>query len=141
MNKENVKNVIILKNLPSNLIDEAIMVVKDKKKVKNIDTSNLIKDGGENFSTLNDKQVKNRAIQGYMREEDLKNIEKIKKEDRKYVIKEAEMVIGNFLSKIEKEKQQKSYSTRQVELKYKRLKLITVILSLIIVVNFILTLA
>ena len=37
MNKENVKNVIILKNLPSNLIDEAIMVVKDKKKVKNFD--------------------------------------------------------------------------------------------------------
>ena len=85
MNKENVKNVIILKNLPSNLIDEAIMVVKDKKKVKNIDTSNLIKDGGENFSAFNYKQEKNRAIQGFMKEEDLKNIEKIKKEDRKYI--------------------------------------------------------
>ena len=102
MSIENVKNVIILKNLPSNLIDEAIMVVKDKKKVKNLDYSNLIKDGGENFSTLNSKHEKNRVIQGYMKEEDLKNIEKIKKEDRKYVIKEAEMVVTNYISKIEK---------------------------------------
>ena len=31
MNPENMKNIIILKNLPSNLIDEAIVVVKNKK--------------------------------------------------------------------------------------------------------------
>ena len=33
MSRENTKNVIILKNLPSNLIAEAILVVKDKKQV------------------------------------------------------------------------------------------------------------
>ena len=33
MSKENTRNVIILKNLPSNLIAEAILVVKDKKQV------------------------------------------------------------------------------------------------------------
>ena len=43
MNQSNMKNVIILKNLPSNLIDEAIMVVKDKKKVKDINYSDFIK--------------------------------------------------------------------------------------------------
>ena len=36
MDKENIKNIIILKNLPSNLIDEAIMVIKDKKKNKRL---------------------------------------------------------------------------------------------------------
>ena len=33
MSKENTRNVIILKNLPSNLIAEAILFVKDKKQV------------------------------------------------------------------------------------------------------------
>ena len=34
MKTDIMKNVIILKNLPSNLIDEAIVIVKDKKKIK-----------------------------------------------------------------------------------------------------------
>ena len=33
MKTDIMKNVIILKNLPSNLIDEAIVIVKDKKKI------------------------------------------------------------------------------------------------------------
>lgn len=135
MNRENVKNVIILKNLPSNLIDEAIMVVKDKKKVKNIDTSNLIKDGGENFSTLNDKQVKNRAIQGYMREEDLKNIEKIKKEDRKYVIKEAELVVTNYLNKIEKPLSERKI--KKLESSYKRVRTLNFLLGITTIISII----
>ena len=36
MKTDIMKNVIILKNLPSNLIDEAIVIVKDKKKIKDI---------------------------------------------------------------------------------------------------------
>ena len=36
MSKENTRNVIILKNLPSNLIAEAILVVKDKKQEKKL---------------------------------------------------------------------------------------------------------
>lgn len=112
MKQEQMKNIVVLKNLPSNLIDEAFVILKSNKKIKSLDR-------------LDNKN----------------GTEKNKEKQEDYIIKEAEMVIGNFLSKIEKEKQQKSYSTRQVELKYKRLKLITVILSLIIVVNFILTLA
>lgn len=125
---ENVKNVIILKNLPSNLIDEAIMVVKDKKKVKNLDSSNLIKDGGENFSTLNCKHEKNKVIQGYMKEEDLKNIEKIKKEDRKYVIKEAELVVTNYISKIEKPLSERKM--QKLETSYKRARVMNFALGI-----------
>ena len=47
MKTDIMKNVIILKNLPSNLIDEAIVIVKDKKKIKDINYSEFIKDGGE----------------------------------------------------------------------------------------------
>lgn len=105
MSKSNMKNVIILKNLPSNLIDEAIMVVKDKKKVKDINYSDLVKYREEND-----------VIQGHMKSEDIKKIESTKKEDRKYVIKEAEVVVTNYIRRIEEnlsdqkiEKLKKSY--------------------------------
>lgn len=52
MKTDVMKNVIILKNLPSNLIDEAIVIVKDKKKIKDINYSEFIKDGGEKFLAL-----------------------------------------------------------------------------------------
>ena len=91
MNPENMKNIIILKNLPSNLIDEAIVVVKNKKESKDINYKTLMQDG------------KSRAIQGYMKEEELKKIENIKKEERNYIIKEAEMVVANYIAKIEKQ--------------------------------------
>ena len=34
MDISNMKNIIILKNLPSNLIEEAIFILKQNKKVK-----------------------------------------------------------------------------------------------------------
>ena len=49
------------------------------------------------------------------------------------------MVISNYLSKIEKEKEHKSYSIRQIETRYKRMKAITIVLSLIVVIDVILT--
>ena len=69
MDKENIKNIIILKNLPSNLIDEAIMVIKDKKKTKDFNYSDLATEQEE-------YNEKHKVIQGYMNEEDLKKIEK-----------------------------------------------------------------
>ena len=104
MNKSNMKNVIILKNLPSNLIDEAIMVVKDKKKVKDINYSDFIK---------------------YK--------EEIKKEDRKYVIKEAEVVVTNYIRRIED-----NLSDRKIDkLKksYKKSKLLNAFLAITTIIS------
>lgn len=110
MSKQDMKNVIILKNLPSNLIDEAIMVVKDKKKIKDINYSDLVKN-----------REGNDIIQGHMKSEDIKKIENIKKEDRKYVIKEAEVVVTNYIKRIEDnltdrkiEKLKKSYKKAKI---------------------------
>ena len=36
MKETNLKNMIFLKNLPSNIIDEAIVILKDNKKVKKL---------------------------------------------------------------------------------------------------------
>ena len=132
MKTDIMKNVIILKNLPSNLIDEAIVIVKDKKKIKDINYSEFIKDGGEKFSSSVNRQTSNRVIQGYMKEEDLKKLEDTKKEDRKYVIKEAEIVVTNYLSKIDNKMPEKRI--KRLEKSYKRAKKMSIILGIISVI-------
>lgn len=117
MDSQKIKNVIILKNVPSNLIDEAIMVVKDKNKVKDINYSDLIKHKEENG-----------IIQGVLKSEELKKIENIKKENRKYVIKEAEVVVSNYIKRIED-----NLSDRKIDkLKksYKRARVLNIFLAL-----------
>ena len=122
MNQSNMKNVIILKNLPSNLIDEAIMVVKDKKKVKDINYSDFIKYKEENG-----------IIQGYMRIEDLKKIENIKKEDRKYVIKEAEVVVTNYIKRIEDNLSDRKLD--KLKKSYKKSKLLNILLAMTTIIS------
>lgn len=123
MNRENMKNIIILKNLPSNLIDEAIMVIKDKNKNLNYDE----------FITTQEET--NNIVQGYMNEEDLKKIEKIKKENRKYIIKEAEMVVSNYISKMDNHI--KENRTKKIELRYKKIKLLNFFLGLTTILSII----
>lgn len=139
MKTDVMKNVIILKNLPSNLIDEAIVIVKDKKKIKDINYSEFIKDGGEKFSSSANRQTSNRVIQGYMKEEDLKKLEDTKKEERKYVIKEAEIVVSNYLSKIDNKMPEKKI--KRLEKSYKRAKKISIILGIISIVSIICAIA
>ncbi len=139
MKTDIMKNVIILKNLPSNLIDEAIVIVKDKKKIKDINYSEFIKDGGEKFSSSANKQTSNRVIQGYMKEEDLKKLEDTKKEERKYVIKEAEIVVTNYLSKIDNKMPEKKI--KRLEKSYKRAKKMSIILGIISVISIICAIA
>lgn len=111
MNSNQMKNIIVLKNLPSNLIDEAFIILKNNKKIKSLE-----------------------------RIEPKKNSKEEKERSDEYIIKEAEMVICNYFSKLEKEKQVKSYSVRRIENRYKRLKVISIILSIILLINAILTL-
>lgn len=122
MNNQDTKNVIILKSLPSNLIDEAIIVVKDKKKVKDI-----------NYSDLAKYKEENGIVQGSMKQEDLKKIESIKKENRKYIIKEAETVVTNYIKRIED-----NLSDRNIDrLKsgYKKSKILNVLLGITTVIS------
>ena len=118
MNPENMKNIIILKNLPSNLIDEAIVVVKNKKESKDINYKTLMQDG------------KSRAIQGYMKEEELKKIENIKKEERNYIIKEAEMVVANYIAKIENQILAEK-KVKKIEKLYQKVRILNVMLAII----------
>lgn len=108
MNSNRLKNIIVLKNLPSNLIDEAFIILKNNKKIKSLERI--------------EKQLAG---------------EEPKEQREEYIVKEAEMVISNYLSKLEKDKQIKSHSLKQIEQKYKRLKLITVVLGIFTGMNII----
>lgn len=106
MNIENMKNMVMLKNLPSNIIDEAIVILKPNIKIRSLDTSK-----------------KNNS-----------NNKKIKEEDsKKYIINEAEMLITNYITKIENNKNSKP--NKKIENRYKRLKLISILLGIGFIVS------
>lgn len=108
MDSEKMKNMIVLKNLPSNIVDEAIIILKNNKKVKAFKKAEIQNNG---------------ALESL--------------ESEQYIVREAEMVISNYLSKVEKEKQIKSYSMKQMENKYRKLKITSIVLGIIVLLNII----
>ena len=74
MEDSKLKNMVVLKNLPSNIVDEAIIVLKSNKKVKKLQKIEKDKQSLEN---------------------------KEEKKDKEYILKEAEMIVNNYISKIE----------------------------------------
>ena len=104
MPNNNFKNIVVLKNLPSNLIDEAIVILKSNKSAKKLEYA-------EREST------------------DFAE-EKIENED--YIVKEAESVIENYISKIEKNKLNKR-SNNNIEVKYRKIKIYRIIVSCILI--------
>ncbi len=96
MDKEKMRNIIVLKNLPSNLVEEAFVIVKNTKMAKQLQKGEGKKEKKE------DKNVKNS------------------------IVKEAEMVISNYLQEVEKEKNKTSY--HRLVKKYKTIKVTNMIL-------------
>jgi len=106
MDTSNIRNIVVLKNLPSNIVDEAIVVLKNNELIKN---KQLIENGQN---------------------------KKLKNKNKDYIVKEAENVIVNYISNIEKQKNKKSLE--ELENKYKQLKLISMMLAGLIVLSGIL---
>ncbi len=111
MDSENMKNMIVLKNLPSNIVDEAIVILKPNVKLKSLNTS--------------EKGCKNKQ-----------NKEVVCKNPKKYIINEAEMVVSNYLSKLEKDKTSVNKINKKMETKYKRLRGISIILGILFLGTF-----
>ena len=109
MNTENLKNIVVFKNLPSNLVEEAIIILKTNKKVKNVQyTENCIRNKTE-------KDIKN---------------------PKEYIVKEAESIISNCVSNIENQKIKKQKSYVELEKKYKKIKYLSIILTGLLILNF-----
>lgn len=109
MNIESMKNMVVLKNLPSNIVEEAIVILKPNVKLKNTDLAENKTKGKKSESKQNSK---------------------------KYIINEAEMVINNYLSNIESEKKNNYKINKKMESKYKRVKGIAIFLGIMLFVTF-----
>lgn len=116
MDISSMKNMIVLRNLPSNIVEEAIVVLKTNKKIKKPE---LAKNKSENFkNSKNNRQDK---------------------DNKDYIIKEAEIVISNYISKIENQDIKGTKELNQLQKKYKKLKICTtgivIVASLSIIFN------
>ena len=101
MEKSQMKNMVVLKNLPSNLIEEAIVVFKTVKGAKEFQYIDKIE------SKKNDQNKKN---------------------TKDYMVHEAESVISSYIKNNEKKAIRVNNSN--VNKNYKRLKLYSIIISI-----------
>ena len=99
------QNTIVLRNLPSNLIEEATIVFKNKKTVREIEKAE--KERKKQESTI--IPVKNKEGKR-----------------QSYAIKEAEMVIIDYVSGIEQKRKNINLRNNRVNKKYKRLKIYSI---------------
>lgn len=107
METSNLKNMIVLKNLPSNIVDEAIIVLKANKKTKKL------------------QKIENKKI--------LENQEN--KKDKEYILKEAEMIVNNYISKIENKENDKIIISKDTDGKYKKLKKYAIATTLLCIIQ------
>ena len=91
MEASNLKNMVVLKNLPSNIVDEAIIILKNSKKIKKLEKV-------ENNKTTNKKEKQTTQ--------------------KDYILKEAEMLVNSYVSKIEN-KEDKKIADNKMQQKYK----------------------
>lgn len=102
MDKSSLKNIIILNDLPSNIIDQAIVVFKNKPKIKNYQ-----------FAKPDEK------------------IQKFNDKNTNYFLKEAENVITEYISKIENQDIKKNDKYEDLQGKCKKLTIISILLAFI----------
>ena len=112
MESSNMKNIVVLKNLPSNMVEEAIIIFKETQKVKQ---KELIDKG--NKGNLSQKQLKSKD----------------------FILKEAEMLVTDYINKIENKRKLSSH--KNIKDKYEKLKIYsiasTIILVISLIINFI----
>lgn len=112
MEENNMKNIVVLKDLPSNLIEEAIVILKENVSIKNINK----------------------------KKENIKVTTRGKLNPKEYIIKEAESVVASYIANLEKPKQLE-VTNNKIKKKYKNLQKLTAFFAVIavlgIIVNFI----
>ena len=97
-----MKNIIVLKDLPSNIIDEAIVILKAGSKLKSIN------------------EVENK-----------KTTSEIENKDTSYeiAIKEAEMLVDDYMKNLEKPKEN-SVNIKKMRINYQKLKICSLFLGI-----------
>lgn len=110
MESSDMKNMVVLKNLPSNMVEEAIIIFKETQRVKErevIDKSNKI------------------------------TFEEVQPKSREYILKEAEMLVADYIHKIEN-KGKETNRESNIKMKYKKLKQYSIISTILFIISFLL---
>ena len=104
-----MKNIIVLKNLPSNLVDEAIVILKSNKKVKK----------KEIIENKNKDKLQEREEENY-----------------NFEVKEAENIIQDYIKNLEKPNDNKT-SMANLVVKYKKLQISSLFLGITAIIGII----
>lgn len=113
MQTNSVKNIVVLKSLPSNIVEEAIIILKSNKYAKKL----------QKIEKNNNKELEQKDSNG-----------------KEYIIKEAEALLSNYISEIENNKYIEKPSKALKE-KYKRLKKYSIIITIFFAISFIINFA
>ena len=100
MESSDMKNMVVIKNLPSNMVEEAIIIFKERELI-------------ERGCNINSSETQTKS--------------------RDYILKEAEMLVTDYIKKIENNKKRPN-ANKDILLKYKLLKLYSVLSSVMIIV-------
>ena len=123
MDTSNMKNIVVLKDLPSNIVEEAIVFLKPNQKIRNLE---LVKK--QTYEEKSNKKEKH------------KNTKDEKSKTKNYAVKEAEMVIADYITKIENQKENSNKKNKNLQKKYNRLKKIVIGVSMLFVSTLLLLL-
>lgn len=113
MQANSVKNIVVLKSLPSNIVEEAIIILKSNKYAKKL----------QMIEKNNNKELEQKESNG-----------------KEYIIREAEELLSNYISKIENKKYIEKTSKTLKE-KYRRLKKYSIIITIFFAISFIINFA
>ena len=109
MESSDMKNMIVLKNLPSNMVEEAIIIFKETQRIKQ----------KELIDKSNDK-----------------NFEQVHQKSKEYIVKEAEMLVNDYISKIENRRNREK-PDKSLKQKYKSLKKYSIALTIFLIISII----
>lgn len=109
METSKMKNIVVLKNLPSNMIEEAIVIFKENSKIKAKDVINK-------SNQLSQVQGKSKDI----------------------IFKEAEMLVNDYVKRVESSKNRKIFDKKINDKFLKKYSVVITILFIIsLTINFI----
>lgn len=109
MQSSDMKNMVVLKNLPSNMVEEAIIIFKETQKAKQ---KELI----EKSKNINSTEIQSKS--------------------REYILKEAEMLVTDYISKIENKK--KISNNKDIITKYDKLRKYSIVSTILLIVSLLL---
>ncbi len=109
MDTNQMKNIIVLKDLPSNIVDEAIVILKNNSNVKKKETI-------ENKNANKFEEQSNGSYE--------------------LAVREAEYIIHDYINNIEKPKENK-VSLAKMKVKYKKLQVSSILLGITTIIGII----